>query len=109
MAKGLTLSSDLAAFAQRLGHDFARTELLIRALTHASAGSATRPHNQRLEFLGDRVLGLVIAETLFAADRQATEGQLAPRVHGRGRQRLGPRGLRRADALSELIAARSSP
>ncbi|HPD93701.1 MAG: ribonuclease III [Rhodobacter sp.] len=81
MAKGLTLSSDLAAFAQRLGHDFARTELLIRALTHASAGSATRPHNQRLEFLGDRVLGLVIAETLFAADRQATEGQLAPRFN----------------------------
>ncbi|GAB4259671.1 MAG: ribonuclease III [Pararhodobacter sp.] len=75
------LSSEMAAFARRLGHDFARPELLIRALTHASAGSASRPHNQRLEFLGDRVLGLVIAEALFAADRKATEGQLAPRFN----------------------------
>lgn len=65
----------------RLGHDFARPELLVRALTHGSIASATRPDNQRLEFLGDRVLGLVMAEALFSADRAATEGQLAPRYN----------------------------
>ncbi len=65
----------------RLGHDFAQPELLVRALTHGSIASATRPDNQRLEFLGDRVLGLVMAEALFAADKQATEGQLAPRYN----------------------------
>lgn len=81
MANGLTLSAEMIAFAGRLGHDFQRPELLIRALTHASAGSPVRPHNQRLEFLGDRVLGLVMAEALFSADRKATEGQLAPRFN----------------------------
>ena len=65
----------------RLGHRFRRPELLVRALTHGSIGSATRPDNQRLEFLGDRVLGLVMAEALFHADPDATEGQLAPRYN----------------------------
>ncbi len=65
----------------RLGHDFARPELLVRALTHGSVASPTRPDNQRLEFLGDRVLGLTIAEALFRADKSASEGQLAPRYN----------------------------
>jgi len=77
----LRLSADLAAFAQRLGHDFSRPELLMRALTHSSLSSPTRPDNQRLEFLGDRVLGLVMAEALLRADREASEGQLAPRFN----------------------------
>jgi ribonuclease-3 len=55
------LSRELTEFCARLGHDFARPELITRALTHSSLSSATRPDNQRLEFLGDRVLGLVIA------------------------------------------------
>jgi len=71
----------LSAFSGRLGHDFDRPELLLRALVHPSFASAARPSNQRLEFLGDRVLGLVIAEALFAADRAAAEGQLAPRFN----------------------------
>jgi ribonuclease-3 len=75
------LGADLKAFARRLGHDFAKPELLIRALTHPSMTSATRPSNQRLEFLGDRVLNLVIAEAVFLADRAAVEGQLAPRYN----------------------------
>lgn len=78
---GISLSAEMARFAARLGHAFARPDLLIRALTHASAGTAARAHNQRLEFLGDRVLGLIVAEALFHADRQATEGQLAPRFN----------------------------
>ena len=43
--------------------------------------SPTRDDNQRLEFLGDRVLGLVMAEALFLADATATEGQMAPRFN----------------------------
>lgn len=77
----MTPSADIAAFARRLGHDFARPELLVRALTHGSIASPTRPDNQRLEFLGDRVLGLAMAEALLAADRGASEGQLAPRLN----------------------------
>ncbi len=77
----MKISADLTAFATRIGHQFSDPDLLIRAVTHASISSATRPDNQRLEFLGDRVLGLVISEALFRADRDATEGQLAPRFN----------------------------
>jgi ribonuclease III len=75
------LSADLAGFQDRLGHRFAKPDLLLRAVTHASIGTATRPDNQRLEFLGDRVLGLVMAEALLTADPDAREGQLAPRFN----------------------------
>lgn len=77
----MKVSAELLAFCDRLGHRFARPELLARALTHSSISSKTRPDNQRLEFLGDRVLGLVMAEALLAADRGASEGQLAPRFN----------------------------
>jgi ribonuclease-3 len=75
------LSAELSAFSARLGHQFARPDLLLRALTHPSISSPSRPDNQRLEFLGDRVLGLVMAEALLQADAAATEGQLAPRFN----------------------------
>ncbi len=75
----MKLGQTLAAAAGRIGHEFARPELLIEALTHPSMSGGA--HNQRLEFLGDRVLGLVIAEALLAQDVQATEGQLAPRLN----------------------------
>jgi len=58
-----------------------RPELLHRAVTHSSMSSPTRDDNQRMEFLGDRVLGLVMAEALFLADGTATEGQMAPRFN----------------------------
>ncbi|MGR3551081.1 ribonuclease III [Pseudooceanicola sp.] len=77
----MKLSGDLQAFAARIGHDFSRPELLVRAVTHSSVSTATRGDNQRLEFLGDRVLGLVMAEALFARDMGASEGQLAPRYN----------------------------
>ncbi|MDW4550255.1 ribonuclease III [Defluviimonas sp. D31] len=77
----MRLGADLQAFAARIGHGFARPDLLVRAVTHASIATPTRPDNQRLEFLGDRVLGLVMAEALLAADRAASEGQLAPRFN----------------------------
>ncbi|WP_428547288.1 ribonuclease III [Profundibacter sp.] len=77
----MKLSSELKAFAGRIGYTFKRPELLHRAVTHSSMSSPTRDDNQRLEFLGDRVLGLVMAEALFMADTSATEGQLAPRFN----------------------------
>ncbi|MBR3370097.1 MAG: ribonuclease III [Rhodobacteraceae bacterium] len=77
----MTLSKELQAFSSRIGHAFVRPELLRRALTHPSISSPSRPDNQRLEFLGDRVLGLVMAEALLRADTSASEGQLAPRFN----------------------------
>ncbi|MCK0169385.1 ribonuclease III [Jannaschia sp. S6380] len=77
----MKLSKHLIAFQARIGHEFAEPDLLVRAMTHGSIASDTRPDNQRLEFLGDRVLGLVIAETLMRDDRMADEGQLAPRFN----------------------------
>lgn len=77
----MKLSADIVAFSDRLGHRFSRPELLLRALTHPSVSTPNRSNNQRLEFLGDRVLGLVMAEALFKADRDAREGQLAPRYN----------------------------
>jgi ribonuclease-3 len=80
------IAADLAAFAARIGHDFRQPELLARAVTHASISSPTRPSNERLEFLGDRVLGLSIAAALFEQDGKAQEGQLAPRLNALVRQ-----------------------
>ena len=66
---------------ERLGHAFARRELLTEALTHPSAGhGGGRRHSyERLEFLGDRVLSLVIADLLFERFAGENEGDLARR------------------------------
>ena len=77
----MKLSKEMKAFEVRIGYTFTRPHLLQRALTHASLSSETRPDNQRLEFLGDRVLGLVMATALLEADKKAAEGQLAPRFN----------------------------
>ena len=76
----------IAALERRIGHQFINRELLLVALTHASAiGISTAPVKtsyQRLEFLGDRVLALIVAEMLFKAFPRATEGELAQRLTG---------------------------
>ena len=71
-----TALKDLSA---RIGHDFADPALLKLALTHSSARAGARPNddNERLEFLGDRVLGLAIAELLANSFPKAREGELA--------------------------------
>ena len=74
-------AKEIAAFQTRLGYTFKDAELLVRALTHPSVASATRRSNQRLEFLGDRVLNLIVAEALLADDRESNEGQIAPRYN----------------------------
>ena len=58
----------------RLGHRFRDAALLRAALTHSSAGEA---NNERLEFLGDAVLALLVAETLYALFPDANEGELS--------------------------------
>ncbi|MGH8033496.1 MAG: ribonuclease III [Luteimonas sp.] len=55
------------------GHVFADQDLLAQALTHRSAGA---PHNERLEFLGDAVVGLIVAEALYRRWPKADEGAL---------------------------------
>jgi ribonuclease-3 len=75
---------DPAALAEKLGHRFAVPRLLEDALTHPSlAGSRARKKGvmpyERLEFLGDRVLGLAIAEWLYETYPNADEGEMAKR------------------------------
>jgi ribonuclease-3 len=74
---------DVATLEDRLGYHFKDRQLLACALTHVSAagGAAGRSKNyQRLEFLGDRVLGLAVAEMLFRAFPKASEGELSQRL-----------------------------
>ena len=79
---------DIEELTKRIGHVFARAELLQGALTHPSLAGlgavrssrkkAVVPY-ERLEFLGDRVLGLVIAEWLYEKFPEAAEGEMAKR------------------------------
>jgi len=77
----LSRKSEKAEFSSRLGYKFADETFLDEALTHASFNSPSARDNQRLEFLGDRVLGLVVAERLLELDPDAVEGALAPRLN----------------------------
>jgi ribonuclease-3 len=68
----------LARLSERLGYVFSDPELLHQALTHGSSGRKAKDY-ERLEFLGDRVLALVIADALFHNHRKEKEGKLAAR------------------------------
>jgi ribonuclease-3 len=69
------------ALRERIGYGFSDVERMERALTHSSARRQTGSDYERLEFLGDRVLGLVVADLLFNAFPGATEGELALRLN----------------------------
>jgi ribonuclease III len=73
-----SINNELGALEEQLGHRFADPALLIRALSHASIGPSS---NERLEFVGDRVLGLIVAEKLYAEFPDADEGGLAVRFN----------------------------
>lgn len=121
------MTDDPRWLEQALGHRFADESLLALALTHRSAGGR---HNERLEYLGDAALGLVVAELLYQRLPDAPEGhlsrlraslvrrsRLAPMARDLGiprRLRLGPGelksgGFRRdsilADALEAILGA----
>lgn len=68
------MNADLVALQQRLQHPFADTSLLKRAVTHRSFSS---DHNERLEFLGDSVLGVVVADMLYQRLQKLPEGDLS--------------------------------
>ena len=87
----------LETLEDRLGHQFQDRELLIEALTHASFSATQREKTsaldyERLEFLGDRVLGLVVADILVRRFPKEKEGGLAPRLNA----------LVRKDTLAEI-------
>jgi ribonuclease-3 len=77
-ASGYPPFSDQSGLLDALGVSL-DAELLERALTHRSFAyeNGGLPHNERLEFLGDAVLGLVVTDTLFRAHPDLTEGKLA--------------------------------
>ncbi len=102
----MKLSGTLRDLSGRLGHEFRDPSLLVRALTHGSRGSG-EGDNQRLEFLGDRVLGLVMAESLLEADREADEGRIAPRFNALVRRETCAEVAREADLGAGLKLGRS--
>jgi ribonuclease-3 len=101
------LSSELSQFCDRIGYRFEQPERLIEAVTHASISSGTRPDNQRFEFLGDRVLGLAMAEALLRDDPAAREGQLAPRFNALVRKETCAEVAREVDLGAVLRLGRS--
>ncbi|MGH6680969.1 MAG: ribonuclease III [Bradyrhizobium sp.] len=72
--------SEIGPLELSIGHKFKNPDLAYLALTHISAASSRGKTYQRLEFLGDRVLGLVVAEMLYAAFPMAEEGELSRRL-----------------------------
>ncbi|HEY3827120.1 MAG TPA: ribonuclease III [Bryobacteraceae bacterium] len=81
------MQSSLEELEHGLGYRFANRALLVRAVTHSSSANEAQPpglqsdiahaDNERLEFLGDAILGLLISETLFHRFESFTEGQLS--------------------------------
>ncbi len=77
-------AGQVEALSHLIGHRFRRPELALAAMTHSSfaheqrrKGRSVGPDNERLEFLGDAVLGLVMAEILMADHPEAPEGRLS--------------------------------
>ena len=97
-------ASTAKARPANFGHKFKDKELLKRALTHASAGGAD---NERLEFLGDRVLGFLIAELLIELFPQENEGSLALKLNAMVRMETCARVAALAGIDAALILAPS--
>lgn len=96
--------------ARQLGHDFKQPELLDRALMHSSMLANADEHTQsyeRMEFLGDRVLGLVAADMLLEAFAGENEGQLARRHVALVRQEALERVARALDLGRYINLAKS--
>lgn len=73
------MSGALDEFAKKLGYEFADIGRLRQALTHSSATNKRLKSNERMEFLGDRVLALVLAEMLLENYPEEAEGEIAYR------------------------------
>jgi len=95
----------LTDLEERLGHAFTDKKLLTRALTHASA--SVKESNERLEFLGDRVLGLIIADKLYAENASDPEGILALKLNALVRQEACAAAFEAAALAEHLVLARA--
>jgi ribonuclease-3 len=83
LGKAAAARAAIAAIEARIGHKFTDASLLTTAITHVSALKSTRKRGdsyQRLEFLGDRVLGLVVSDMLYRTFPKADEGELSKRL-----------------------------
>lgn len=102
-------SDALAALETRIGWTFKDRALAEEALRHGSAvdPKQTLTSNERLEFLGDRVLNLVIAEELFRKFPASSEGRLAPRFNSLVDRTACARAARRIDLGAALTISRS--
>ena len=114
------VEGDLRELEQRIGHSFGNLSLLRQALTHASATEGGVADNERLEFLGDAVVGLAVNDHLYRVYTQCAEGRLtqikstvvsAQALARRARElgladfaRLG-KGMPRVEALSDSVLA----
>ena len=99
------MTEGLQALEDRIGHKFKDRGLLTRALTHASASSPGS--NERLEFLGDRVLGLAIAEKLHTLYPNDPEGTLALKLNALVRSEACALAAEKAGLGEHLILANS--
>lgn len=99
------MASSKDDFEARIGRKFRRKALLREALTHSSAaeGKAAAPDYERLEFLGDRVLGLVVAEHLHHLFPGEGENRLAPRFNALVNREACARAARRAGLGPHLV------
>jgi ribonuclease-3 len=108
----------IAELERRIGHSFSDRALLERALTHGSVtkGSPRIGDNERLEFLGDRVLNLAVAEQLMHLRPLASEGELSKLMNqlvnyhacADVARRAGLRDAMRVDASATKIGARDN-
>lgn len=101
------MSPDLTALAARLGYAFKNPGLLAQALTHPSAAVVPGQSYERLEFLGDRVLGLVVADLLLSNFPDEAEGALARRLAQLVRRETLAQVASELDFGRHLILARS--
>ena len=104
------MAADLRELELRLGHQFQDQGLLREALTHGSATALKRQRrrtNERLEFLGDRVVGLAVAELLIRRYPDEPEGALSSRLSGLVSERALAEAARELDLGAWLEVARS--
>jgi ribonuclease III len=101
---------DLRELERRIGYQFKEQRLLREALTHGSANRLKRKQrrtNERLEFLGDRVVGLAVAELLIRRYPDEPEGALTPRLSGLVSEPALAEAARELDLGAWLEVARS--
>ena len=104
------ISSNIELFEEKINYEFKNKEYILEALTHSSYSNENKnyPFNERLEFLGDSVLSIVISDYLFKKETKLPEGELT-KIRANivceeatgGRERISIL----ADALEAVIAA----